>query len=454
MADDLPARAAAAHADGERLAREGLPDAALVRLLDAVALHPELPNARNHAGYLLTTRHRHEPEALARGIDLLRDAHAADPGAITPLANLVEALAAADRRAEAIELLAGLLAARPEWAEAWNLSGWLRGLADGADDPAGAIADLTRAVQLQHWYGDALFNLGRLAQETGDSPGALAAFRAALASGRCWKPAEARLHLATLEEQRGRLRVALGLYRTAAQAALSAEHGALVHAGVQRCGHALLAADRYLLHALDEARRSHLHPDPPPRLRRLAHAARALLPRCSTPDLTAARDALQIVIECCDVRDLPARHADRSPTTDLQLAAAARATAPDLAADLRDLAALWAAAQRSLYDDLLVREEPDPDDAASPRGRLFTAAAHRRWPDVLPLLEPLGLSLDRAWLAEHLGLRARRDDEPFAAPLLRLALEDQLALLPHAGREGGERADDIRRIEAWLRGDD
>ncbi len=363
--DDLPARAALAYAEGERLHLQGLAEPALARLLDAVALVPGHPNARNFAGWLLATRHRHEPAALAHGIDLLADAHADEPDNIIPLTNLVEALAAAGRRQDARDHLTRVLAARPDWPEAWNLSGWLRGLSDGADDLPGAIADITQALRLSSWYGDALFNLGRLALGTGDHDAAIAAFRGAIASGRCWRPGEAHHHLAALEEARGRLRTALGLYRAATQ--LPGEHLAATHEGVQRCGQALLDADKFLLHALDEARRQ-LAVDPPPPLRDLADSARALLPRLTTPALALARDALHIIIASCDARALLSRHADTSATLHLQLAAAARATSKDLAAPLRLLADQWTAAQSSLYDDLLRRDEPDPDDS-SPRDR-------------------------------------------------------------------------------------
>lgn len=446
---DLQARAAQAYAEGEHLHQQNLPEAALVRLLEAVALHPAHPNARNFAGWLLTTRHRHEPDALAHGIALLIDAHAQAPAEIVPLTNLVEALAAAGRRREAHEFLARTLAARPDWPEAWNLSGWLRGLSDGADDPHGGIADLVQALRLSQWYGDALFNLGRLAQKTGDHASALAAFRGAIASGRCWRTGEAYHHLAALEQLRGRLRVALGLYRHAAQQ--PGEHLPATLVGVQQCGEALLGADRYLLHALDEARCRLPAFTAPPRLRDVADAARALLPRLAAPTLAAAREAVHIVVDCCDARALLPRHADRSPTLHLQLAAGAASTPPELAAALRELADLWAEIQRSLHDDLLLRDEPDPDDS-SPRTRLFTLAARGRWSDVDAALPTLELDLlHRAELAESLADRARRDDEPLADSLYRRALADQRTLLPGAGREGGERGEDIARLEARLR---
>ncbi len=444
----LQARAAQAYAEGEHLHQQGLPEAALVRLLEAVALDPTHPNTRNFAGWLLTTRHRHEPDALAHGIALLIDAHAQAPAEIVPLTNLVEALAAANRRQEAHEYLTKTLTARPDWPEAWNLSGWLRGLSDGADDPQGGLADLVQALRLSQWYGDALFNLGRLAQKTGDNPSALAAFHGAIASGRCWKTGEAYHHLAVLEQQRGRLRIALGLYRHAAQQ--PGEHLPATLAGVQQCGEALLGADRYLLHALDEARCRLPAFIAPPRLRAVADAARALLPRLAAPSLASARDAVHIILDCCDARTLLPRHADRSPTLHLQLAAAAATTPHELTRALRELAEQWTEIQRSLYDDLLLRDEPDPDDS-TPRTRLFTLAAHARWSDVDAALSTLELDLHRAELAESLADRARRDDEELADSLYRRALADQRTLLPAAGREGGERSEDIARLEARLR---
>lgn len=451
MADDPLARAAHAYAEAERLHNhQHLPEAALVRLLEAVALAPTYPNARNYAGWLLTTRHRHDPEALAHGLALLADAHAHDPGNIVPLTNLVEALAAAGRRNDARDTLTRALTTSPERPEAWNLSGWLRGLSDDADDLPGGAADFVAALRLDPWYGDALFNLGRLSLKTGDLPTALTALRLAIASGRCWRTGEAFHHLATLEQRRGRLRVALGLYRGAAQQ--PGEHLAAALAGVQQCGQALLDAGHYLLHALDDARRQLPIAAIPPRLRLVADAARALLPRLADPALTAARDAAQIVIDCCGARDLLPRHADRSPSMHLQLAAAAATTPADLAAALSDLAEQWSLAQRSLHDDLLLRAEPDPDDT-TPRTHLFTLAAANLWPDVDAELATLDLDLlARAELAEALADRARRDDEPIAGALYRRALADQQALRNTAGREGGEREADIRRLESRLRG--
>ena len=71
-----PERAAQAYQAGDQLWRQGQPEAALASLITAIALHPEHPNAKNFAGWLLTTRHRHEPAAVAQGLALLAEAHA------------------------------------------------------------------------------------------------------------------------------------------------------------------------------------------------------------------------------------------------------------------------------------------------------------------------------------------------------------------------------------------
>jgi tetratricopeptide (TPR) repeat protein len=437
--------AALAYAEGERLWRAGQPEAALVCLLRAVALRPDHPNAQNFAGWLLTTRHGHEPAALAQGVALLEGAHALAPDHARPLYNLCEALVTAGRREAALARADAAVTGNPAWAQAYNLRGWVRGLADGADDPAGARADLERAVALWPGYGDAWFNLGRLSLRTGEDEAARAALGRAVACENCWRAAEAHLRLGILEQRLGRLRVALGLYRRAVELDGAGEHAQALHAGVQGCGAALLQTGRYLLHALDETRRAATPSPPrPPRLSRLAARARAAMAGADA----ATTAALQTVAHCCELRALAPAYADQSPTLALELAAAT--SAGERAAELRALAEDWAAAQRSLYDELLAAEEPDPAEAATPVGRVEALAAARQWEAALAGLQALPVAdeaalLDRAVRATRYGDRARRDDdEPAARALYEQALADHEA---YACRSSGEEAH-FRRQDA------
>jgi Tfp pilus assembly protein PilF len=460
MTDDATL-AAEAYAAGERLWQQGQPDAALASLLRAVALRPEHPNARNFAGWLLTTRHRHEAEALAQGLALLADAHAMAPAELRPLQNLVEALVGAGQRARALEFIDAALARDPNWAQAWNLRGWLNGVSEGAEDPKAALADFAHAVRAYAWFGDAHFNRGCLALQLGDEALAHRCFSDAILAGNCWRPAEAQLRLGELEARRGHLRRALGHLRRAAELDQAGRLSALLLPLVQACGGQLLQSGRYLLHALDEARRSasleaHAEPPRPPSLRSLARHAQDLLAEIEAPALASARAAIAVIVDCAQAKQLLPQYADRSPTMQLELAAAAASTPEPLRRKLAALARQWTAAQRSLYDELIACEEADPEAPA--RASITAHAAARRWDAARLELEALPIDGDpalmyRAATAEALGERAARDGDIAAAgALLNLALRDHEWFTAGAscGGEAMARLPDIERLRARL----
>jgi tetratricopeptide (TPR) repeat protein len=455
-------QAAEAYAEGDRLWQAGQPEAALASLVRAIALRPEHPNAKNFAGWLLTTRHRNDPRALAQGLALLAEAHALAPDEHRPLQNLVEALVGVDRRADARTVADAAVAARPDAAQPLNLRGWLRGLAPGADDPKGAMHDLEAAIDRWRWYGDAHLNLGLLLLGHGEEARARAAFTAALRSGNCWRPLDCHLRLGEIAARRGHLRRALGHFRRGAELDSSGGYMQAMLAGVQACGGALLQSERYFLHAIDEARRQvaletgALAPRPAP-LRSLAKRARALIPRLTDPALQAARAAVEQVLVVAEVGELPAKFADDSPALVLELAAGSAATPDELREPLQALASRWIGVQRSLYDELLAREESDPEDPESARARIVAHATARRWAEALAELAALDTAADadllwRAANAETYSHRAHRDGHPAAQELYRLALRDheQYASGATSGGEGMARMVDVERLRRSL----
>lgn len=456
---DRETRAAAAYAEGDRLWQAGQPEAALAQLIRAIALRPDHPNAKNFAGWLLTTRHRGDPRALAHGLALLAEAHALAPDEHRPLQNLVEALVSVDR-ARARAVVDTAVAARPDAAEPLNLRGWLRGLAPGADDPKGAMHDLEAAIARRRWYGDAHLNLGLLLLAYGEEARARAAFTTALRTGNCWRPIDCHLRLGEIAARRGQLRRALGHFRRGAELDGSGGYMQALLAGVQACGGALLQAERYFLHALDEARRqvaleSGVRTPRPTSRRSLAKRARALLPRLSDPSLQDARAAVEQVLVVAEVGALPAKFADDSPALVLELAAGAAATPDELREPLQALASRWIGVQRSLYDELLALEEPEPEEEA--RAAVVAHAVARRWVEALAGLEAFDTREDvdllwRAAMAETWADRAHRDGDPAASALYRLALRDheQYASAATSGGEGMARMIDVERLRRRL----
>ncbi len=460
---DLEGRAAQAYAEGDRLWNAGQPEAALASFLRTIALRPEHPNAKNFAGWLLTTRHRHEPTAMAHGLTLLAEAHALAPEEDRPLYNLVEGLVAAGQRAQAFVFVDAAVAARPYAAQPINLRGWLKGIADGADDPKGALIDFQDAIQRYAWYGDAHFNLGRVALQLGEESLAYQSFHNALVSGNCWRKVELHLRLGELEARRGHLRRGLAHFRRGAELDLAGSATAALLGGVQACGNSLLQSGRYVLHAMDEARRTvsletRTDPDRSPPLRSLAKHALALLPELTEPALAELRAAVEQVAACARAAELLPQYADQSPALILELGAGSCATPQPLRAPLRRLARHWIAAQRSLYDELIEREESSPEDPGSARARLAELAAARRWDAARVELENFNTTdeyemLFRAAKAEEFAGRARRDGEAAVArALYQIALRDyqQYASGSSSGAEGMGRMLDVNRVRELL----
>ena len=460
---ELEQRAARAYAEGERLFNAGQPETALASFLRAIALRPGHPNAKNFAGWLLTTRHRHEPTAMAHGLTLLAEAHALAPEEDRPLYNLVEGLVSAGQRERAMTVADAAVAARPYAAQPVNLRGWLRGLADGADDPKGALIDLQAAVRLHAWYGDAHFNLGRVALQLGEQQLAYTSFASALVSRNCWRVVEANLRLGEIAARHGRLRTALAHFRRGAELDAAGTYSAALLAGVQACGNTLLQSGRYVLHAMDEARRTasleaRAEPERPPPLHSLATHARALLPELAEPALVEVHAAVEAVAACAEARQLLPRHADASPAMVLELAAGSERTPVDLRARLRRLADQWIAAQRSLYDELLAREESDPEDPGSARARIAAHEAARDWEAARAELAALDTRderdlLYRAAKAEQLGDRATRDGHAsLGRALHEIALLDYQAYASYStsGGEGLARMIDVNRLRVLL----
>jgi tetratricopeptide (TPR) repeat protein len=454
--------AAEAYAEGDRLAQAGQPEAALASLLRALALRPEHPNAKNFAGWLLTTRHRNDPSALALGLQLLAEAHALAPEEERPLQNLVQALVAAGQREQALVVVDAAVAARPDAAQPLNLRGWLRGLADGADDPKGALHDLEQALERRRWYGDAHLNLGLVLLGLGDEARAWHEFTTALQTRNCYRPIDCHLRLGEIEARRGHLRRALGHFRRGAELDAGGGYVPALLAGVQACGNTLVESERYFLHALDESRRlaalesGTLAPRPAP-LRSLAKRARALLLRLGEPSLHAVRDAVDQIFVCAGVGELPAKFSDRSPALVLEVAAASTSTPEPLREPLRELASRWITVQRSLYDELLAREEQGPEDPDGPRASIHAHASARRWSAALTELEAFDITeqtdlLWRAATAEVLGDRAFRDGDLAAPRLYGLALRDyqQHASDATSGGEGSSRMVDVDRLRRRL----
>lgn len=240
-----------AYAEGERRDRRGDHDGAMAAFEAAIKLDPRHAAALNFAGWLLTTRLRERPGAMGQGLDYLRDAIAAAPDDTRPLYNFADACAGLGQVAEAVAAVDTALQRRPDWPEAWNLRGWLRGVKGG--DPLGGLADLQQALRHRYWYGDAHLNRGRIALALGDHAQAETAFRAALHS-HCFRPAEAHHRLAGLAERRGHLRRALAHFRRAVElGAGDLEQEAA--GGVFRAGNALLQRGAFFLHADEEQRR-------------------------------------------------------------------------------------------------------------------------------------------------------------------------------------------------------
>lgn len=443
-------------AEGERRDKRGDLDGAMEAFAAALKLDPGHGAALNYAGWLLTTRLRDRPGAMGQGLDLLRAAIAAAPDDTRPLYNFAEACAALSRPDEARPPVDAALARRPDWAELWNLRGWLRGVKGG--DPKGGLDDLQQALRYRPWYGDAELNRARVALALADHAQAEAALHQALRAG-CWRPAEAHHHLGGLCERRGHLRRALGHYRRAVE--LGA--GDLQHeagAGVVRCGNALLHRGAFFLHADEETRRVTV-----PREERRAPPLAEVLPRvrhalAEAPDpgedrlLETGRAALMAAETCFEEHVLKTMWSDQSPALAIELMATRFTGARHDA--LRRLAEEVRRAWIELYEQLLAREEPDPAEAAL--AEIERRAGECEPGAVLADLRALATHTDaqllaRAALAERLGDRARfLGDRDAALELFRIAHADfaEYAAGATAGGEGMARMLDVNRLGGKL----
>ncbi|MDC0717080.1 tetratricopeptide repeat protein [Nannocystis bainbridge] len=445
-----------AYAEGERRARAGEVDAALAAFEAAIKLDPRHAGALNYAGWLLTTSLSHRPEAMGQGLDLLRDAVAAAPDTTAALYNFADACVAVGQPAEALVPVEAALQRRPDWAEVWNLRGWLRGVKAG--DPRGGLEDLQQALARRAWYGDAYLNRARIFLALGEHAEAESALRLALRCG-CYRPAEAHLRLAGLVERRGHLRRAVGHFRRAVElGAADSQQDAL--GGVVRCGNALLHRGVFFLHADEQVRlattdRDERRPRP---LAAVLLDVRAELARTpddpNDPRRTMGRMGLMASETCCEGHVLEPRWADQSPPLAIEMLATCftgerHDALRRLAEDVRRI---WL----ELYDELLAREEPDPEAAAL--ADVERLAGERDHVSALAALRAIDVCDDvhllrRASVAERLGDRARLHGDPTGAhELYRLAHGDfaRHASYATAGGEGMARMLDVNRLNGKL----
>ena len=119
-------------------------------------------------------------EAEAKGIANLIERRLSRSGSDTAdllMSRAGEALEGKDA-ALAIELLDRVTQLRPDWAEAWHRRAAAFFI---LDDPADALADLHQALSREPRLFGAWVSLGQVRMSGGDKPGALLAFRKALA---------------------------------------------------------------------------------------------------------------------------------------------------------------------------------------------------------------------------------------------------------------------------------
>jgi len=181
-------------------------------------------------------------------------------------------------------------------------------------------------------------------------------------------------------------------------------------------------------------------------------------PELTDPAFAELRAAVEQVAACAKAAELLPQYADQSPALILELAAGRGGTPEPLRAPLRRLARHWIAAQRSLYDELIEREEASPEDPGSARARLAELAAARRWDAARVELELFNTTeeyemLFRAAKAEEFAGRARRDGEAAVArALYQIALQDyqQYASGSSSGGEGMGRMREVNRVRELL----
>jgi uncharacterized protein YqcC (DUF446 family) len=148
-------------------------DAALAAVLEALAADPALPNGENLAGWILMSR---PVPDLDSAIEHLRRGSGRDAAAI---ANLGDALRAANRPDDAVAELEALAAAGH--AEAHNWLGWF--FTAVRIDLVRAEAHLLEATRLRPTWGVAWQNLAKALDAAGDVTRACAAFGTAIGCG-------------------------------------------------------------------------------------------------------------------------------------------------------------------------------------------------------------------------------------------------------------------------------
>ncbi|MCY1013026.1 tetratricopeptide repeat protein [Nannocystis pusilla] len=445
-----------AHAEGERRHRRGEHDGALAAFEAALELDPRHARALNDAGWLLTTDLSERPGARGRGLDLLRDAIAAGPDDTRPLYNFADACVAVGQPGEALVPVEAALQRRPDWAEAWNLRGWLRGVK--GDDPHGGLDDLQQALRHRPWYGDAHLNRGRIFVGLGEHAEAESALRLALRCG-CFRPGEAHYRLAGLQERRGHLRRALGHYRRAFEVG-AAEFRQDAAGGVVRCGNALHHRGAFFVHADEQIRLATVDREqrrPRPIAEVLVEVRRELarVPEESADSqLQVGRLGLLAAEACFSGHVLEPRWTDQSPALAIELLATCftgeRHDALRRVAE--DVRRIWL----ELYDELLAREEPDPE--ASALAEVERLAGERDHSAAISALRAIDVCDDehllrRAAVAERLGDHARLHGEVEGAlDLYRLAHGDfaRYASYATAGGEGMARMLDVNRLNGKL----
>ncbi len=409
-------------------------DATLERLDDALAAQPQHVRALAFAGWLRSAFRAATLSEFERGCQQLRRALDLKTEDARVVANLAEALAGAQRGAEALEPAQAWCEAHPTDPAGWNTLGWLQGVALGR--PAEGLAALDRAIGLSPWFANARLNRARVRLTLQQLDAADEDLRIAL-RGDCWRPHEVLVRLGELAAARGHLRRALGFFRRAVERDARGEYAFSLHQAVQTLGSVLLQQGRYFPHVHEDSLRVQqlersAEPVAPQPLGALAARAQHL------QEVPALKEACEGVRRCAEARVLVATSADQSFA--LQLEQHGGESARRLAAD-------WRAAQLALYEELLAREE----GAATP---FEEALAARDWAACRKLVEGAEDAELRALLSERLGDRLALLDEPAAARDawgLALTAARAFASWASAGGEGLARMVAVERLEARLR---
>jgi Tfp pilus assembly protein PilF len=448
----------------ERLAAEGRAREATDALLAALAKEPDLPNARNFAGFLLTTALGADPDALERGIVLLREAQERDPGNALVLPNLGTALEAAGRPDEARRELEAAVARAPALSLAHNWLGWHH-LRRG--DAERAMPHLEAAVRAGGWFGPAHFNLGVACLRRGDALGAASALTDALQCEDLHDVAGAYALLAATYEARGRPRRALSALRRAAQSARWAGDPREFEFddACDRAEEALRAAGRAFPHRDDEspwialeaaeglaarawgADGAALAPTRAQLLHRVARASRSLR---DVPNAGPALAWLDRVRACVVVGAPDALEPDEPFALDLD--------AFPLAARNAALRALRGWSLTHLAFDQRRAEEEEGDEPSDPSiGEVRRLLRARRYDEALARIEAECCArgpADFFVLTDREGDRARLEGRPqHARRFYGLALAGRRAHAAEAaGSAGAARLVDVRRAEQKLAG--